>query len=101
MTPASRSAQSLGRKVLPSRVMPWMKTSLASLETIRGGVSSVRQHPGWPVAAVHKYCIFYKTWSDAGGAARRIAVMRIPHPSRASSVPKIKPQRLTSLSLFV
>ena len=28
------SAQSLGRKVLPSWVMPWMKTSLAELETM-------------------------------------------------------------------
>jgi hypothetical protein len=34
MTPARRSAQSLGLKGLPSWVMPWMKTSLALLETI-------------------------------------------------------------------
>jgi hypothetical protein len=34
MTPASRSAQSLGLKVRPSKVMPWMKTSLALFETI-------------------------------------------------------------------
>src|SRR5256885_4135763 len=35
MTPASRSAQSLGRKVLPSWVMPWMNSSLLEGETIR------------------------------------------------------------------
>jgi hypothetical protein len=32
--PAKRSAQSLGLKVFPSWVMPWIKTSLAELETI-------------------------------------------------------------------
>ena len=37
MTPARRSAQSLGRKVLPSRVMPWMKTSLEEGATIGFG----------------------------------------------------------------
>jgi len=34
ITPASRSAQSLGRKVRPSWVMPWMKISLAVGEII-------------------------------------------------------------------
>ena len=32
--PSHLSAQSLGLKVLPSRVTPWIKTSLAELETI-------------------------------------------------------------------
>jgi len=34
ITPANRSAQSLGRKVFPAWVMPWMKTSLEVGETI-------------------------------------------------------------------
>src|SRR6185369_7521933 len=53
IAPASRSAQSLGRKVFPSRVTPWMKTSRGGGATVIGTGGFALQRSS---AAKERYC---------------------------------------------
>ncbi|MGB3067002.1 MAG: hypothetical protein WBC18_00565 [Ottowia sp.] len=55
MTPAKRSAQSLGRNVRPERVTPWMKTSL--LDELLAIVGS-----GWEKAVPYERVDVLSLW---------------------------------------
>jgi hypothetical protein len=51
--------------------MPWIKTSLALLETIGAGREGMRGNRGSPIAATHKNSILYKTCSPEAKARLR------------------------------